>query len=286
VIVALDTETTGLSPERHQVLEVGAVRLDAEEREAGRLLLAVAIEAWLPAHPDEIAPALQINGIDPYGPAWANALTYREAFTRLAEFVEDCRLVLGHNVSFDLRFLRAGFRRLGLPVPEVLADDRRTLCTRRMAQILVRDGVIPDARLETLCQHYGVSNAGAHRALADVVRTIAVYRELDRYAPERDPERPPTPAAPRAPVEPLSFVAAGEMAGVVASGCLLQDWPEPVAPRPLPPGLAAGLQAWGERWFRNRAAPPPPPPVPLPTQPFSLASSLPPIQPQRRRRTA
>ena len=95
-IVALDIETTGLDPQKDAIIEIGAVRFNGNRIE----------DEWSSLiNPGRKIPPFitQLTGINDHmvleSPAIQNVLT------ELRQFVGDLS-ILGHNVGFDLSFLR------------------------------------------------------------------------------------------------------------------------------------------------------------------------------------
>ena len=82
----------------------------------------------------------------------------------LLEFVGDS-VIVGHNVRFDLSFLRAALERSERPP---LAN--RSIDTCALARRLVRDEV-PNCRLGTLARHLRLDHPPNHRALDDALAT-------------------------------------------------------------------------------------------------------------------
>lgn len=161
-LVAIDLETTGLDPQRDAVIEIGAVRFRGERVEDSFTTL---------VNPGRPLPPFitQLTGItdDMLGAA-----------PRLTEVLGDVHAfvgqdpVLGHNVGFDLAFLR----RRGL-----LAYNE-TLDTFDLASVL-----LPSAgryRLSALAGALGVPLRAQHRALDDAQTTRAVYLRLLEKAHE------------------------------------------------------------------------------------------------------
>ena len=60
----------------------------------------------------------------------------------LKDFMHDYP-VIGHNIAFDLRFLRAEFKRAGLNVPTSCSPAGQHICTRSLARI-TRDRLTPE----------------------------------------------------------------------------------------------------------------------------------------------
>jgi ATP-dependent DNA helicase DinG len=155
-IVALDIETTGLDPDKDLILEIGAVRFSARRVE----------DEWSTlVNPGKPIPPFitQLTGITDQMVREAPSLqTVLPAFKK---FVGDSP-VLGHNVRFDLAFLR---RKGVLGLNEVLD-------TYEMASVL-----LPTAgryNLQALAQIMAVPVSAAHRALNDAQITRVLYQRL------------------------------------------------------------------------------------------------------------
>lgn len=85
--------------------------------------------------------------------------------------VTDGAVVVGHNLGFDLGFLRAEFARAGREMPPCLG-----LCTLRLARSLYR---LPGYGLAALATALGVRRGGrGHRAMSDVVVTREVFGHI------------------------------------------------------------------------------------------------------------
>lgn len=155
-IVALDIETTGLDPDGDAITEIGAVRFNTRRVEA---------EWHSLINPGRrIPPAItQLTGITDAMVRGAPLL--RDILPELDDFVGDLP-VLGHNVRFDLAFLRKG----GI----LRAND--PLDTYDMAAVLM-----PTAgryNLGALAQALGILLPATHRALDDARVTHAIYLKM------------------------------------------------------------------------------------------------------------
>jgi len=161
-IVALDIETTGLSPENDAITEIGAVRFSGRRVETewstlinpGRRI------------PQEIT---QLTGITDAMVRGAPVL--QDVLEDLEYFVGDAP-ILGHNVRFDLSFLRK----------QGVFRHNEPLDTYDMAAIL-----LPTAgryNLGALAQFLGILLPATHRALDDARVTHAVYADMYDMAME------------------------------------------------------------------------------------------------------
>ncbi len=152
-IVALDLETTGLDPQRDSIIEIGAVRFrEGEVVDTFQTLV----------HPDHRLPAYitALTGITQEDVEDAPSL--KDVLPQLVRFVGD-RPALGHNISFDLSFLRRHDVLIGnLP-----------LDTYELASVMLP--TTPRYNLTALAAHFGVEIADAHRALDDAQATAQIY---------------------------------------------------------------------------------------------------------------
>ena len=151
----IDVETTGLFPERHdRIVELGVVVLDAE---------ACRLEEWTTlVNPCRDVGPTRIHGIT--ASQVADAPRFVEIAGDLAERIGD-RIIVGHNVGFDLRFLCAEFGALGSDLSAV-----RGLCTMSLASRVGAAG----RTLEACCEDLGIAEGGAHHALADARATASL----------------------------------------------------------------------------------------------------------------
>jgi DNA polymerase III epsilon subunit family exonuclease len=83
-------------------------------------------------------------------------------------------LILGHNVAFDLSFLRAELRRCGEEI-HVALGDVPVLDTVRIARRRFGRG---GNALQLLSRRLGIAPVTAHRALADALTTARVFEKL------------------------------------------------------------------------------------------------------------
>ena len=164
--VVLDLETTGLDPERDQIIEIGA--LEVVQGKRGRTFSTL-IQTRTALEGQYVSPFItQLTGIT--NEMLAAAPQSREALEAFARFLGG-RVVVGYNVGFDMGFLQQQFQeQLFLP----LANDWVDLLP--MAQTLFP--LWPHHRLNNLAAWYHVVNPEAHRALSDVETTEACFQKL------------------------------------------------------------------------------------------------------------
>ncbi len=152
-LVALDLETTGLNPRSDRIIDVGAVKFRGDEV-IGEFRSLVNPRSKLS---DFIVSLTGISQSDVDGaPDW-NAV--RDG---LQDFIGGARLV-GHNVEFDVGFLRSHRIRV-----EKLSYD-----TEQMARVALPSG--PEFGLVRLAQRFGVVHDDPHRALSDALASRDLF---------------------------------------------------------------------------------------------------------------
>jgi ATP-dependent DNA helicase DinG len=160
--IALDIETTGLNIEEDAIIEIGAVRIrdGVIVAEYGTLI-----------NPGFMIPAetTRITGI--YPEDVRSAPTLKAVLPQFNEFAGDA-LLIAHNASFDLGFLR----RFGS------IKNNRSLDTLDLASILLPH--IPRYNLGALTKLMNIPLENAHRALDDARATGLLYWELWKKALE------------------------------------------------------------------------------------------------------
>jgi DNA polymerase-3 subunit epsilon/ATP-dependent DNA helicase DinG len=155
-IVAVDIETTGLNAQDDSIIEIGAVKFNGRRVE----------DTWTTlVNPRRPIPGFitQLTGISNNMVRQAPVLT--DVISDLIAFAGSAP-ILGHNVTFDLTFLRqAGALR-----------DNLSIDTYELAAVLM-----PTAsryNLSALAQQLGVLLPATHRALDDARATHGVFIEL------------------------------------------------------------------------------------------------------------
>lgn len=155
--IAIDVETTGLSPEKYHIIEVGALKVRGGE---------VVDTFSILVNPGySLSPTIvNLTGIT--DEMLAEAKPFSEIVPELKAFLGDDPL-LGHNVNFDYRFLKTEFLRAGEKFHHEVID------TLALAKAMHSD--LPSRSLENMCRYYGLYNPNAHRAFDDAKVTMELY---------------------------------------------------------------------------------------------------------------
>jgi DNA polymerase-3 subunit epsilon len=166
--VVVDLETTGLSPGRAAICEIGAVRVRELELD-GEFETLVDPRAPLPA---AVAALTGLNERD-----LRSAPPAAAAVRRFLAFAGDA-VVVAHNARFDVGFLdreveRLSGRRLAGPVVDTVSLARRLLAGR-----------VSRVGLASLAHFFGTSVRPCHRALPDAQATAEILLALIGLAQE------------------------------------------------------------------------------------------------------
>ncbi len=154
--VAIDIETTGLDPKIDAITEIAAVRFNDK---------GIVNQYQTLVNPNRPIPS-NIQALTHITNEMVNhAPQAIDVMRPLAEFV-GMDTVVGHNISFDLSFLRQG----GILRSNPFND------TYELAAVLLPCS--PRYNLSALGQQFNIAVTNAHRALADCITTYQVYNKL------------------------------------------------------------------------------------------------------------
>lgn len=153
--IVLDTETTGLQPDFDELLELAIIDQD------GKILFCERFRPMAKSWPEaeaihHIAPA-DVAGAKPYG-------HYKQAVQKI---IVGSPLLVGYNLSFDLRFLD-----VEIPFNAEFYDVMEAFAAIYGVR---RQGGYAYQRLEVCARYYGYEFR-AHSAMEDAKATLHCYR--------------------------------------------------------------------------------------------------------------
>lgn len=163
--VALDIETTGLSPAYASITELGAVKIH-DGKIVDRYSQLVNPQRHIPSR------VTQLTGIS--DDTVKGQPIIEDVLPDFVEWISEYPLI-GHNIRFDLSFLsEASYRILGhahhferQPI-DTMAIDKKLFPTERH-------------RLVDLIMRYGIADDEEHRALSDATQTYQCLEWQRRY---------------------------------------------------------------------------------------------------------
>lgn len=162
IYVAFDLETTGLRPGSDAIVEIGAVKFEADGT-----VIDTTTSLVRPGRPCSEG-AFAAHGLtDAELDAAPDPGDVLPAFRDFLGSARDVTL-LAHNARFELGFLRVAFATLGLP-----AITHDVECTLDMAR--TRLPGLPSYKLPLLAERFGFPGEDGHRALADAGRVRLLW---------------------------------------------------------------------------------------------------------------
>lgn len=167
--IVLDTETTGLNPRTgDRIIEIGCVEL------RNRQLTGNDLHFYINPERDSDEGALAVHGLT------SEFLSDKPKFAEIADafcnYVRGAEIII-HNAPFDVGFLDAEFKLLGLaPFKEHVENILDSLQMAREQHPGRRNS------LDILCERYGISNAHRtlHGGLLDAALLAEVYLAMTR----------------------------------------------------------------------------------------------------------
>jgi DNA polymerase-3 subunit alpha (Gram-positive type) len=163
--VAFDVETTGLSPAKERIIEIGYARYkDGAIMESGSCL---------------INPGIRINNAHIHGitnEMVADQPGFTEAYAEFSRFVGDSVLI-AHNASFDVRFMRAEIERNNLAPVDNPVINSLSLFRRWYPDA-------PSHKLSRLSADLDLPPATQHRAQDDAATLIHVLQHGIKARPD------------------------------------------------------------------------------------------------------
>ena len=169
-IVFFDTETTGLDPEKDQIIELAAALVTENGIE-------LKIDAFCKLPEGEKIPEKIVELTHITDDMLADkGIDYREACRIFCNMLHSDSevLLVAHNIQFDLLFILEMFKRCGM-VPK--APKRRALDSLTV----YKDRAAYPHKLANAIEHYGLADKvqNSHRAIDDVAALFEVCKAMD-----------------------------------------------------------------------------------------------------------
>ncbi|WP_336786894.1 3'-5' exonuclease [Paenibacillus sp. MMO-177] len=182
-ILFTDSETGGLDPRRHSLLQLAVVSY-----EVGKGMIAADEFYVKNDHYELTEEAMKINQLDVLNEVHIKGLYDHEACDRIVSFIErsfgqietkaDRPILSGHNVGFDKSFMEYQlFDHYHTPMQKYISH--RTLDIMSLLWGLHIAGKIPveACTSQGAFEYFGVDNKKAHTALSDILASIEVFEK-------------------------------------------------------------------------------------------------------------
>ena len=162
--VVFDLETTGLSPERDAIVEIGAIRV-----RGGQVLEEETFHSLVnPLRPIPFYVS-KVHGL--FDKHVRNAPTLGQVLPQFLEWVGNSPVV-AHNANFDVGFIRVGAEKHGLEW------DPIQLCTVQLSRRAFPG--VKGHKLDDLAGRFGLSFIERHRSMGDVRVTAQAFVQLSQ----------------------------------------------------------------------------------------------------------
>ncbi len=156
--IVLDIETTGLSKHTHKITELAAVKL-VDGKIVSEFQTLVNPQVKIPRF------ITKLTGITNEMVKDSPEIT--EILPDFLKFIGNSTIV-AHNATFDYGFIHHNSK---LHLDSDLENER--LCTRKLASRILYN--LPSKKLSSICEHFGIVNEQAHRAMGDVKATTEIF---------------------------------------------------------------------------------------------------------------
>ena len=164
--VALDVETTGFSPQNgDRVIEIGAVAIEGQSI-ADEFSSLIDVDKKIPRQ------VQQVHGIT--NKMLSGKPKPDEVLPEFYKFIAGS-ILIAHNASFDIGFLRHEFALLGMSL------NNRSLCTLKMSRKHYPH--LPNHKLETVSRYLlgeSCEQMQMHRALYDAKLAAMIWLEMEK----------------------------------------------------------------------------------------------------------
>lgn len=169
-LVIIDIETTGLNCRKNQIIEVSAIKYEADF--TPDFCFTTLCKAKSPL-PNEITQITNITD-----DMLADAPAFESVVDSLSDFIKGCN-ICGYNLEFDLKFLFVH----GLDLPtKVKYYDVMALAKSKLKREPYNSNSynydVTDYKLDTVAKYYNIYRNNAHRSLSDCYATGKVLKEL------------------------------------------------------------------------------------------------------------
>lgn len=164
---SIDLETTGLNPQVDKIIEISAVKYQNGT-------IAETFETFINPLISIPPNITKINGITDNMVRKAPLIS--EVLPKFIRFIGDSTLV-GHNITFDLNFIEANARKLGLAL-NLFYIDTLPLARKYFPEC-------SNHKLPTLVNYLGINVAEHHRALPDCISCAEIYMKCCTISTEK-----------------------------------------------------------------------------------------------------
>lgn len=159
--VIVDLETTGLSPLKNEIIEIGAIKVENGE-------IVDTMDIFIKPKVPVSKFITKLTGIT--NEMLEDGLDIQQGMSKFVEFSKGYTLV-AHNARFDMSFLNSN---MNTCFNQNLENE--CLDTLKISKEKIKG--LTSYKLESLANYFNVDYTGAHRAIKDCEITLDVYNNL------------------------------------------------------------------------------------------------------------
>ena len=181
-VLWLDVETTGLDCKKHGLREVGfIIEIDGVEVDKGVFKINPFTYTTKDVEIDDYALEISKVSIEDLESYDTVSYCFKELMKKLVKYVNvndknDCFVIAGYNVAFDIGFIKEWFKEMGLLDSYKDLFHYKSLDVFSIVFALRHLGInsAENDKLETMCNYFGIE-IEAHNALSDIEATKKLY---------------------------------------------------------------------------------------------------------------
>jgi len=167
-VVVFDTETTGLSPKKDEILSIGAVKI-----KGNKILMSEKFELFIKPSREINEKSIKIHQIRNVD--LEHGIAPHEAIVQFLHFIGS-RPLVGYYLEFDIKMMNTYVKPwLGINLPNPQIEVSGLYHDKKIK--FIPDGVI-DLRFDVMMKDLGLPIFGKHDALNDAVMTAMMYIKL------------------------------------------------------------------------------------------------------------
>ena len=163
--VLVDIETTGILPERDEIIEISAIRIK-DNNIVGTFSELVKVKGSTKGIVE------RKTGIT--DKMLSDKEEIKEVLKKFLVFIEDDDILVGYNFNFDINFLYDFFEK---ELDYYLMND--FIDVLRFSKALLKNKV-EDCKLQTISEFYKIDYSKAHRGEEDCLITFEVFKKLKK----------------------------------------------------------------------------------------------------------
>lgn len=181
-VLWLDVETTGLDCRKHGLREVGfIIEIDGAEVDKGVFKINPFTYTTRDVEIDDYALEISKVSIEDLESYDSSSYCFKELMKKLVKYVNvndknDCFVIAGYNVAFDIGFIKEWFKEMGLldSYKDLFHYKSLDVFSIVFALRLLGLNSAENDKLETICNYFDIG-IEAHNALSDIEATKKLY---------------------------------------------------------------------------------------------------------------